>query len=226
MSDRARRVAAVTVIATALAVPADGLRLRYLASLAVADKVNKRFGHPCNYAKRVRGNALMQKLANVCNLLCRKFVRWLLLSVEVYKARLPSMLGISCQANPLKVLSPVVGLYTVDVVDAQPRLVAINESRRDKAMHKESGAFSIDAKANFTVSRVVWLRRVLLRLSGAADGLRFSVANPLINVRSGRQSNSADVANFKRDAAFFNGFPLFHTKTSCCDSVYIIGGLK
>ena len=226
MQDRAKRLGAVAAIATAIAIPAEGLRLRYLASLAVADKVDKRFRYPGNYAKRVRGNSLMQKLADVCNLLCRKFVRWLLLSVEVYKARFPSMFGISCQANPLKVFSPVVGLDPVDVVDAQPRLVSINESRRDKAMHKESGAFTIDAKTDLTVSSVVWLRRVFLRFSGAADGLRFSVANPLISVRSGWQSNSADVANFKCDAALFNCFPLFHIKPSCCDGVCIIGGLK
>ena len=226
MSDKAKRFAAVAALATAIAVPAEGLRLRYLASLAVADKVDKRLGHSGNYGQRVRGYALMQKLADVYHLLGRKFVRWLALTIEVYKAGLPSVLRVSRQTDPFKVLGPVVCLDAVDVIDAQPRSVTIDKSHCNQTMNKKPRSLSIDAKPDLAVPGVVWLRRVFLWLSGAAYGLHLPVPNSGVGVWPRRDANAPKVADLKRDSALFDCFPLFHVAPSNGFDVYIIGGLQ
>jgi hypothetical protein len=223
--DKGKRVGAAVALAAAIAIPAEGLRLRNLSALSVTNEVNERIRDSGDDGKRMCRNSLMQQLANVGNLLGRKFVCWLLLAVEVYKTCLPSVLSVTRKANPLKVLGSVVRLDSIDVIDAQALFVSRNKRHCNKAMNHEPSTFSVDVKADFTVSGVVWLRCVLLWLSRASNNLFVSVANAFIGVSSCRNPNVPIVAYLKRNAALNNCCPLFHVYSSCDCNVSIIGGL-
>ena len=118
--DKGKRVGAAVALAAAIAIPAEGLRLRNLSALSVTNEVNERIRDSGDDGKRMCRNSLMQQLANVGNLLGRKFVCWLLLAVEVYKTCLPSVLSVTRKANPLKVLGSVSVLIPLMLLTHRP----------------------------------------------------------------------------------------------------------
>ena len=217
VSDKSKRLAAV-------AMTVNGLLRNLFPTLPVSNEVNKRLGYPSYDGQCVRRYSLLKQLADIHNLFGFELVRRLVLPAQINKPCLPCVLAVSGDANPLKVFSPVVSLDPVDVIDAKAGFVAFHESKSDKPMHKEPCAFSVNTKSDFSVSGVVWLRCYLRSLSLARNGLRLSVAHSCVGVRSGRNANSAFATNFKRDSAFYDGFPKFHVRIISELSVCIIGG--
>ena len=69
MEQRTKRLSAAAAIATALAIPAEGLLRRLLPAFAVADQVDKRLGHTGNNGKRVGRYSLAQQLADAFGVL-------------------------------------------------------------------------------------------------------------------------------------------------------------
>lgn len=224
MEQRTKRLSAAAAIATALAVPAEGLLRRFFPAFAISDKVDERLGHASNNRQSVRGNPLIKQLTNVRDSLCREFVRRLVFTAQVNKPGLPSMLSISRQADPLKVLRPVIGLDPIDVIDAKTILVTVDKGPRDKSVNKEPGAFSVDAKPDLAVSGVMRLRCYLHGLSLASNGLRFSVTNPCVCVGPGRNADSASATYFKCNASLGDGFPNLHYFILSVLGVRMIGG--
>lgn len=224
MEQRTKRLSAAAAIATALAIPAEGLLRRLLPAFAVADQVDKRLGHTGNNGKRVGRYSLAQQLADVYNLFAGELVRRLVLAVQINKSGFPSVFGISGNADPFKVVGPVVRLDPVDVVNAQARLVPVNKSDGDKPMNKESRPLSVNPKSDFLVSGVMLLRSYLGGFSLSSNGLRLPIADSRVAMRSGWNSDPAFAADFKRYSALGNGLPDLHDRTLAVLGVRIIGG--
>ena len=224
MNDKAKRLGAVAAIATAIAIPAEGPLRRLLPAFAVADQIDKRLGHAGNNGKRVGRYALVQQLADVYDLFAGELVRRLVLAVQINKSGFPSVLGISGNADPFKVVGPVIRLDPVDVVNTQARRVSVDKSEGDKPMNKESCPLSVNPKPNLLVSGVMRLRSYLGGFSLSSNGLRLSVTDSRVAVRSGWNSNPAFATDFKRDSALCNGFPEFHDRILTVLGVRIIGG--
>lgn len=215
---------AIASVVALTAMPEEGLLRRLFPAFSVADQVNERIGHAGNDGKCVRRYALVHQFADVYNLLASDLVRLLVFSVQINKSCFPSMLCISGDADPLKVIGPVVCLDSVNVVNAQPMRVAIDKSDGDKPMHKESRSHPINPKSYLLVSSVMRLRSYLNGFSLSSNGLRLSVTNSRVAVRSGGNPNSSFAAYFKRDSALRNSFPDFHDRILAVLGVRIIGG--
>jgi len=223
MHPRTKRLGAVAAIATAVAIPAEGLLRRSFPSLSVPNEVDKRLGNTSDDCQRMWSNPLVKQLSDVYDLLGRKFVHWLVFPMKINKASFPSMLAVSGNANPLKVFSSVISLDSVNVVDAKPWFVPIDKCRRNKAMHHKSNFPSVRTKTNFFIPGVVRLWRVFLRLSSPRYFLLFAKPNSCVRVSSSRNTNSPFAADFKRNSALRYGFPLFHDVFSFFAGVAIIG---
>lgn len=213
-----------TAIASAIDASAEWLLCRLFPSLSVTDKVDECFGYASDDSQSMRRYALVKQFANVHNLFGCELVRRLVLSVQINKPGFPSVLSVSGNADPFKVIGSVVSLDPVDVVDAKAWLVAINECKGNKSMNEESSTFAVNTKPDFFVSSMVRLRRYFSSLSLARNGLRLSVADSGIGVRSSWNTNPTIATNLKSNSALSDSFPSLHPSVLSVLCVCIIGG--
>lgn len=120
----------------------------------IADSIDDGRADASNDSQSVGCDAASQKPADVNNSLACKHGTWVCFSTKVDKPRLPLVLNIAREADPLQVLDVVVQLVAVDVVDCQPFGVTGNERQRDKPMKSFLDAPAMVKHSDFKISVV------------------------------------------------------------------------
>ena len=103
--------------------------------VAVSDLDDHLVGDAGHDRNCVRRDALSKKPADVDDALARQLGHRIGFSAQVDKTRLPLMLGVPGEADPLQVAGRVVQLVAVDVVDGQAISVAIDKGASYQSMH-------------------------------------------------------------------------------------------
>lgn len=195
-----------------------------LPAFSLSYKVNSAFRHACNYCQRMGAHAFSKKFSDVNNLFTCQFVRGLLLAFNPNKTRLPGVLRVSGKANPFKINRSVVGLVSVDMVDAKPILEASAVGKSNQPMSQHAHSSTIGTHVYTKVSSVVDLWRIRLLWNVLCHRLFNTQSNSAVgHVSSGNLDISKRTYD-ERNSIVFKWFPAFHNSPPVSHCASITGG--